>query len=436
MLLVLLSMLFNLGRLPLRGEEALRLTVAFEMFHSSDYFQPTFLGESYYNKPPLFNWLIILFSYLIPWSELTGRIVSLTFSFLTSLLTAFFAHILFKNMNLAMLSGMTFLTFGNIIFFYGYLAEIDATFGFFVSGGIFSLYLWFEKRAFIYSVLAGLFFGLSALLKGFPSYAFLSLSLVAFLIYYRNFEPFFNRKMLPTYTLPLFIPLLWLFQTPDPLTYIQNLWRESFSRVTGEFSRLEHMLTYPLLNFKDTLPWSFLFLTSLYLSKKNLTFPTQLRLLSLIFFLNYLPYWLSDSAGRYIIPLYPLLAIIFSFYIQQSLQRVEFRRLLTFLLVGMVAIRFFYGLVFFPYQEGRESSRKRIASEIHTLVHPSESIACECPEEKSVCIYLGIWKGQPLKRLSQTPEAKYAIVCGKSTGEPIKEYRLKSKSLSLVRLNY
>ena len=57
-----------------------------------------------------------------------------------------------------------------MLFFYGYLAEIDITFTFFVFGGMISLYLW-QRGAFSWAILSGIIFGLSALLKGLPAYA-------------------------------------------------------------------------------------------------------------------------------------------------------------------------------------------------------------------------------------------------------------------------
>ena len=230
--LALLSLMPNLSKYPFKGEESLRTIVAFEMWYSKSYFQPTFLGEPYFNKPPLFNWLIIAYSHTFPWSEITGRAVSLTFLFLTTLAVGLFSYNLFKKVNLSLLSSLIFLTFGNVLFFYGYLAEIDITFTFFVFGGMISLYLW-QRGAFSWAILSGIIFGLSALLKGLPAYAFLTFSLFAFAIYNWNLKALLNKGTALIYLISLVIPLLWLLQTPEPLEYLKNLWRESLSRVIG-----------------------------------------------------------------------------------------------------------------------------------------------------------------------------------------------------------
>lgn len=167
-MLALFSLVPNLSKYPFKNEESLRTIVAFEMWHSKSYFQPTLLGELYFNKPPLFNWLIMAYSHIFPWSEITARAVSLTFLFLTIFAVGLFSYNLFKKVNLSLLSSLIFLTFGNVLFFYGYLAEIDITFTFFVFAGMISLYLW--QR--------GTFFG--------PFYLALSL---AFLPFSRAFLP-------------------------------------------------------------------------------------------------------------------------------------------------------------------------------------------------------------------------------------------------------
>lgn len=201
LLLALLSYTPNLSSYPFKNEESLRVAVAFEMWYSGNYWQPSFLGELYYNKPPLFNWLIISYSYLFGWSELTARAVSITFLLLTAFTVCAFSYSLFRNINTALFSSLIFLTFGNVLFFYGFLAEIDITLSFFVFFGIYCIYLLWKSGSVIWSILAGAVFGFSALLKGLPSYAFLLLSLIAFSLYHKNLSFLFNKRTFLIYFL-------------------------------------------------------------------------------------------------------------------------------------------------------------------------------------------------------------------------------------------
>ncbi len=433
-LLAFVSLLPNLHRYPFKGEESLRTQIAFEMWHSGNYLQPTFLGEPYFNKPPLFNWLIVLYSHIIPWSEMTVRAVSLSFLLLTTLLVGIFSHHLFRNLSLATLSSLVFLTFGNVLFFYGFLAEIDITFTFFVFLGICLLYIWWSKGSKVFGFFAGVVFGLSFLLKGLPAYTFMVISILTLALYGKSPTRVFKPDALLVYIPSLLIPLLWIIQTPEPIQYLANLWRESFSRVEGDFSRLRHMLFFPLLNFKDTLPWSFLFLLSLYASRKDLDFPPQLRAIFLLFLANYIPYWVSDSAGRYIMPLYPLLAILFAYYLHKALKVETFRRLFLITVFIVILSKFLHGLFFFPYAENRETSRKRIAERMVNMIDLKSPIACECPQEKSVCLYIGLLKDEPLRSLGKNKDAEYVVACGESKGFSVAEFKLKDKTIRLERL--
>ena len=59
LILYILSVLINLGQLNLAGEEPKRAIVSIEMMKSGDYVVPHALGMLYYNKPPVFNWILV-----------------------------------------------------------------------------------------------------------------------------------------------------------------------------------------------------------------------------------------------------------------------------------------------------------------------------------------------------------------------------------------
>src|SRR5215475_12594380 len=53
---------YGISANPLTWEEPRRSLVALEMMYRGDYIVPQVLGEPYRNKPPLLNWLIVLFA--------------------------------------------------------------------------------------------------------------------------------------------------------------------------------------------------------------------------------------------------------------------------------------------------------------------------------------------------------------------------------------
>ena len=76
----ILSVLINLGELNLQGEEPRRAVVSIEMLESGEYIVPHALGWEYYNKPPVFNWVLAGFIYLAgSTSEFVLRLPSLVF---------------------------------------------------------------------------------------------------------------------------------------------------------------------------------------------------------------------------------------------------------------------------------------------------------------------------------------------------------------------
>ena len=67
LLMLPFALFLNLGLMPLISDEPTRGIVSLEMMISGNYITPTINGEFYYNKPPLFNWLLCGFM------EVSGR---------------------------------------------------------------------------------------------------------------------------------------------------------------------------------------------------------------------------------------------------------------------------------------------------------------------------------------------------------------------------
>ena len=61
LILLVLGFCYNLGEISLRAEEPRRAAISMEMIFSGDYIHPTLNSWDYFNKPPLFNWVQIVF---------------------------------------------------------------------------------------------------------------------------------------------------------------------------------------------------------------------------------------------------------------------------------------------------------------------------------------------------------------------------------------
>ncbi|ACO03217.1 MAG TPA: dolichyl-phosphate-mannose--protein mannosyltransferase [Persephonella sp.] len=437
-ILGVLSLFPNINVYEFRGEESLRVIVSYEMVKSGNFLQPTFLGDLYFNKPPLFNWFIAISSFLIPWSELTARIVTIIFLSLTLLLIYRFSYKIFSDKITALFSSLIYLTFTDILFWYGYLAEIDVTLAFFIFLMIYFQYFGFIENRKDYILLSGVVAGLSFLLKGFPALVFFGITYFALIIFTRRFKEFLNPFLYISAGISILIPALWILNTADPERYIQKLFLESIVRTRGGSDILKfltHLVEYPLLNIKQLIPgviFAFIVIFLHFRKKLSIVLPENIKLLLFIVALNYIPYILAvESRGRYVIPLFPVLAVVFG-YILVKAQKEKLLRAFVYTALFFITVRFLLGFIGFPILMEKKASRKKVAYDIIQEVDISKNIACDCSPEKSVCLYIDFEKGEPLKKSKYMKNWDYLIDCsGNKKGNLLKVYDLKGKKIYL-----
>jgi len=436
----LLSLLPNLGGYQLRAEEPLRLMVSFEMLKRGEFFQPTFLGEPYYNKPPFFNWLIIAASYIVGWSELTPRVVSIVSLTLTALFTILLSYKLIKSINVALLSGLILITSGDVLFWYGYLGEIDITFTLFVSIMFYLLIIGHIFNKPMYVILSGIATSLAFLLKGIPAYAFWGSTVLGLFFFKRSL--FLLKHYLVALVISLLIPILWILNTANPMAYINTLIDQAFSRVNkGQASALDHLLhsvEYFALNIKQLFPHSILFIISSILYRSVLSLNSPMKLLILLFLLNYAPYVISiDSQGRYILPLFPVIGIIMGYYFNEIFKyKTKLLKLFLAAVSITILLRLIYGLFVLPLTEEHKVNTKAIALSISRFIKDKDIVACDCKYGKgrSVCVYLAITRSKLLTTSKISPDWTVLLKCSSSISNlSIYNVKLNGKFISLYK---
>lgn len=425
----ILSLIININYLEFRGEEARRGIIAFEMLYEKNFIQPLFLGDYYFNKPPFFNWLIIISSFFIPWSELTLRIVSIL-SFALSLFVIYKFYIRFFNdKNGAIFAVLSYLTFLDLLFFYGYLAEIDITFGFIVLLFFyFSIIGFLEKKNF-FILISGIIAGFAFLTKGLPAFVFFGLTYLTLIVDTKNFRFIFNPYIWISFFIMLFISLAWIFNTANPKVCIETLIWESTTRLKDN-DRILKFLTYlfmfPFGIIKFTIPAS-LFALYIIFNKKikpNLD-NRKIKLLFLIILINSLPYFLAtNSKGRYMIPIFTLLAVLIGRYIYLS--NLKIQNIFLYTALFFIIARFLVGLIGFPiYTKYLWISKKAVAEDIYKITNKSEKIAFDCVAKKEVAIYLDFLLKKPIKKPKYLPNWEYYISCKELNLPIVKEYDFK-----------
>jgi len=99
-LLIFPALFIHLGRVAFINDEAIRALVALEMDLSGNYIAPTLFGEFYYNKPPLYNWILLVFSKIYgSTNEFIARLPTVVF-LLAYATTIFYFSIFPKNISL------------------------------------------------------------------------------------------------------------------------------------------------------------------------------------------------------------------------------------------------------------------------------------------------------------------------------------------------
>ncbi len=324
LILLLISLFLNLGIYPLFLEEPRRAVVALEMTLSGNYIVPTIMGELYFAKPPLFNWILIGSSKLFgSFSELSVRVPTVISLILIGIFNFLFLK-KFVNREIAFFSSLIFITSGTIFYYFSLLGEIDIFYSLIVYLCIISVIYFFMRddiaKLYIFSFL---FAGFGFLTKGFPSVVFLYGTLVLVILTGKKYKYFFSKYHL----LGLFIFVLivgtyfYLYNLYHPIIdYLQFLWSESSGRtVIGEnktIKLLTHIFVFPFKTLIALIPWSILII---FLFRKNVfteISSNKILKISLIVFLgNYFVYWISPGANqRYVYMLYPFFILILTYF--------------------------------------------------------------------------------------------------------------------------
>src|SRR5690606_17574589 len=103
-----------------------RANVALEMILSENFSVPTVGGEFYYNKPPLYNWILAGVYYMTGnFSEFSTRLPAIIPMFLFAISIFYSVSYFLKDKRIAALSGILFLVNGRMLIYDSMLGHID-----------------------------------------------------------------------------------------------------------------------------------------------------------------------------------------------------------------------------------------------------------------------------------------------------------------------
>ncbi len=354
LLLLVPALLINLGLIPFIDDEALRALIALEMDLSGNYITPTINGEYYYNKPPLYNWFLLLwFNAFGSYEEFVSRLATI-FCLLGYAATIFYYSKKHYSTKFAFLNAFFLITCGRILIYDSMLGLIDIAFSWVTFTAFMIVYHQYEKRNFYaLFIFTYLLTAVGFLMKGLPSLVFQAATLLAFFLYKKDFKRLFSLAHITggiVFLITVGSYYLAYNQYNSLETVFNTLLFESSRRTAsshGMGSTILHLFTFPFEIIYHFLPWTVLVVLFFQKSIKSILSADSFIVFCLVtFFANILVYWISVQVyPRYLFMHLPLLFTSFlCLYFQKNQQTVQHRiihiilGILCFgLLIGMFA---------------------------------------------------------------------------------------------------
>ncbi|QJW92387.1 glycosyl transferase [Spirosoma taeanense] len=315
-----------------RSDEPRRALVALEMMLSGDYVTPTLNGERYFNKPPLYNWIIIA-SY-----RLFGNYSSFALRFPMAISLLLFGLTIFgvvrrympvpreRAFLVAFVAAMMVLTNGRVLLYDTLLGLIDITFSWLTYSAM-MLVFHFDRRRNYWALFLTTYCltALGFLMKGLPSVVFQGLTLTSWFLYTRQFRRLGHPAHFAGIGLFLLLTgsyyVAYFTRNHIPFTDVAAvLFDESAKRTVVKFGIVEtllHLLTFPFEFLYHFAPYTLLLVL---LFRKGLVRTLRaepfVAFNALVFIVNVLIYWSSPQVyARYLIgllaPLFTLLAYLY-----------------------------------------------------------------------------------------------------------------------------
>lgn len=337
------------------GEEGIYAITAMEMRHHDVWRQEIMYGVDD-GRPPLLNWFTIPLASLFGWPHLVSvqRLVSIAATLGSISWLYWLSRRLFQDKSFALFAALTALALADLLLYRGWLSYTDPVFAFFTFGAVATLWVGVVERHRGWLLLSVLLVGCALLTKAFTSYIFYgTAALVLYLVRRDDRRFLLSPPILMIFTLALIAPWAWFSSIPrseNSAIMLDEIMRKL--SVSDAFAYLKHLVEFPLEMFARLSPA--VLLASYLLLRKRVTIeetaPLHLRTAVLIAGLCFLPYWLSpQNSVRYILPIYPVIALVCARIIWRSGDPARNLALRWF--AGIIAFKYVFALFLFPYYQ-------------------------------------------------------------------------------------
>ncbi|MDD5180607.1 MAG: glycosyltransferase family 39 protein [Gallionellaceae bacterium] len=426
------------------GEEAIFPITSLEMWQRGAWLKQYLYGMDVQHNP-LFNWLIMLVSALAGWEHMltVTRALTICATLTTGLLVAWLAQRLFRDKAFAAFAALAYITMLDMLLYHGWLSYVDPLFAMFIFAAVSTLWVGTHERRMALLLAAGILLTCAFLSKAFTAYLFYGAALFVLLFDAGQRAFLLRRSALLIHAVMFAAPLGWFALIPSGnlqsgRMFAEILYKLAFPEMGAYLTRL---VTYPLEIFIWLSPVTLL-AAYFWVRRRNRKDDDESQRLfktaCWIVLLEFLPYWLSPQGGmRYLLPIYPLLALIAARVVWQSGEAAlaTARKWMT----GALALNFVLALAAFPYYQShyRGKNYDDAAADILTLTqgYPLYS-ANTSASGLSVTAYLD-QRRHPAPAVQWPPgqwQSGYVLALGDDAmlGKVYKKYQLGGDELYLL----
>ena len=336
------------------GEEGIYVITSMEMWHQQNWLQQLMYGADN-GRPPLVNWLTMPLAELIGWSHvvIAVRMVSIAATLGAIAWLYWLSRKLFGDKSFALFAALTCLSLADLLLYRGWLSYTDPVFAFFTFGAMATLWAGGIEQRRSWLLLSIILVSCALLTKAFTAYIFYGT--VAFvLLWQRDSRSFLLApRSLMAFLLALVVPLAWFASIPHSGNSAGML-NEISRKLSAQDipSYLNHLVAFPLEVMVRLSPAVLLAIYLLLRKRvgKVEAAPAHFHAALWIAGLGFLPYWLSpQSSIRYLLPLYPMIALVCARIIWHAGKSARNLALRWF--AGVIVFKFIFALVLFPYYQ-------------------------------------------------------------------------------------
>jgi len=371
------------------GEEGTYIITSMEMWHQHNWMQQLMYGADN-GRPPLVNWLTMPLSALLGWSHVifAVRLVSVLATLGTVVWLYWLCRRLYADKAFALFAALTALSLADWLLYRGWLSYTDPVFAFFTFGAMATLWVGVTEQRRSWLLVSILLVSCGLLTKAFTAYIFYGTVGFVLLLWQRDTRRFiFSPQSLFVFSLALVVPFIWFASIPhggNSTGMLNEITRKLSAQDAGAY--LMHLIEFPL---EVTMRLSPAILLALYLLLRKLvaeaeTAPAHFQVALWVAILGFLPYWLSpQSSIRYLLPIYPLIALVCARIIWRAGDPA--RRLALRWFAAAIAIKFAFALVLFPwYQTHYRGENYEQAA--HTIMQRTQGFPLYVTDVRSVGI--------------------------------------------------